>query len=102
MSARFVMLVLVTGATGFLGRRVVSELQARHHSVRCLVHNPGGERVFPSLTPDVYYGNVSDPVALEVAALVVEVGIHPCAITRQRQRATFDRPIIESPLDGHF
>ena len=90
MSARFVMLVLVTGATGFLGRRVVSDLQARHHSVGCLVHYPGGERVFPSPTPDVYYGNVSDPVALEEAAKGVEVVIHLVAIIRQRQRATFE------------
>ena len=86
---RFVMLVLVTGAPGFLGRRVVSELQARRHTVRCLVHTPGGERIFPDRTPDIYYGNVTDAEALAEAAKGVEIVIHLVAIIRQRRRATF-------------
>ena len=84
------MLVLVTGATGFLGRRVVRELQERHHTVRCLVHTPGGERLFPDRTPDIYYGNVTDPEALAEAANGVDIVIHLVAIIRQRRRATFE------------
>lgn len=84
------MLVLVTGATGFLGRRVVRELQERHHTVRCLVHTPGGERLFPDPTPDIYYGSVTDTEALAEAAAGVEVMIHLVAIIRQRRRVTFE------------
>lgn len=84
------MLVLVTGATGFLGRRVVRELQERHHTVRCLVHTPGGERLFPDRTPDIYYGNVTDTEALAEAADGVDIVIHLVAIIRQRGRATFE------------
>ncbi|PKB65250.1 MAG: hypothetical protein BZY80_00740 [SAR202 cluster bacterium Io17-Chloro-G2] len=88
------MLVLVTGATGFLGRQVVRELQERHHTVRCLVHTPGGERIFPGRTtdiyPDIYYGNVTDTEALAEAANGVEIVIHLVAIIRQRRRATFE------------
>lgn len=84
------MLVLVTGATGFLGRRVVRELQERHHTVRCLVHTPGGERVFFDRTPDIYYGSVTDTEALAEAATGVDTVIHLVAIIRQRRRATFE------------
>ncbi|HWI40485.1 MAG TPA: NAD(P)H-binding protein [Verrucomicrobiae bacterium] len=36
-------IVLVTGATGFIGRRLVPELLRRGRRVRCLVRNPGVE-----------------------------------------------------------
>ena len=84
------MLVLVTGSTGFLGRRVVKELLERHHTVRCLVHTPGGERLFPGRAPDIYYGNVNDMEALSEAAAGVDAAIHLVAIIRQRGRATFE------------
>ena len=83
------MLVLVTGSTGFLGRRVVTELLGKHHSVRCLVHNPGGERIFPGRAPDVYYGNVNDMGAISEAAQGVDVAIHLVAVIRERQQTTF-------------
>jgi NADH dehydrogenase len=85
------MLVLVTGATGFLGRRVVKELQAHHHRVRCLVHTPGQERLFPDRSVDVHYGSVSDPAALAGAFYDVEVVIHLVGILRQRRWRTFDQ-----------
>ncbi|PKB83235.1 MAG: hypothetical protein BZY88_02790 [SAR202 cluster bacterium Io17-Chloro-G9] len=84
------MLVLVTGATGFLGRRVVQHLLDHHHSVRCLVHTPGGERIFEDRSLDIYYGNVSDPEALSEALQGVDAVIHLVAIIRQRRGATFD------------
>lgn len=84
------MLVLVTGATGFLGRRVVHHLLEHHHAVRCLVHNPGGERVFADRSLEIYYGGVNDPEALSEALHGVDAVIHLVGIIRQRRRATFD------------
>ena len=84
------MLVLVTGATGFLGRRVVRHLQERHHSVRCLVHTPGAERVFANRSVDVYYGGVDDTEQLDEAHHGVDVVIHLVAVIRQRRKVTFD------------
>lgn len=84
------MLVLVTGATGFLGRRVVQRLLEHHYDVRCLVHTPGGERVFDDRSLDMYYGSVTDPEALSEALQGVDAVIHLVAIIRQRRRATFD------------
>ena len=85
------MVVLVTGATGFLGRRVVGELMRRHYPVRCLVHSPGSERVFPDSSVDVHYGSVLDTTALTVACQGVETIIHLVAVIRERRNSTFDQ-----------
>ena len=84
------MLVLVTGATGFLGRRVVSELLARHHQVRCLVHSPGGERLLDGLDVDVHYGNVLDAESISQAMYDVQSVVHLVGIIRARRGLTFD------------
>jgi nucleoside-diphosphate-sugar epimerase len=52
--------VLVTGASGFLGRVVCSELQERGHDVAALCRRPGSE---PSGTTAVA-GDLTDPQAL--------------------------------------
>jgi NADH dehydrogenase len=85
------MLVLVTGATGFLGRRVMQELLDHHYQVRCLVHTPGRERIFPDHSVNVQYGSISDPDALASACQGVDFVVHLAAIIRQRRGATFDR-----------
>ncbi|HLF04815.1 MAG TPA: NAD(P)H-binding protein, partial [Dehalococcoidia bacterium] len=61
------MLVLVTGATGFLGRRVVRELLDRGHQVRALVHTPGRESLFPEGPVEAHQGSLDDAEALAQA-----------------------------------
>ena len=85
------MLVLVTGATGFLGRRVVSELLAHHHQVRCLVHSPGNERLLDQRNVDVQYGSVYDIDSISQAMYDVQSVVHLVGIIRPRRGATFDR-----------
>ena len=84
------MLVLVTGATGFLGRNVVEELLARHHQVRCLVHSPGRERLFGKRDVEIHYGNVLDADSLQQAMYDVQSVVHLVGIIRQRRSSTFD------------
>ena len=85
------MLVLVTGATGFVGRLVVRELQDHHHRVRCLVHTPGRDRLFSDRSVEVQYGSVTDPAALAETFYDVEVVIHLVGIIRQGRRRSFDQ-----------
>ena len=84
------MTVLVTGPTGFLGRRVVNKLIDHSYQVRCLVHSPGRERMFPQDSVDVYYGDVNDPNALESAIQGVDQVIHLVAVIRRSRTATYD------------
>jgi len=85
------LLVLVTGATGFLGRRVVPALQERHHQVRCLVRTPGRERVFLPRTVDIQYGNVLNQDALAAAFNGVDAVIHLAGTIRRRNRNSYDQ-----------
>ena len=84
------MVVLVTGATGFLGRRVVRELLERRYEVRCLVHTPGRERIFPHRAVEVQYGSVQDPDALGNAFYDVEAVVHLVGIIRKKRRTGFE------------
>ncbi len=84
------MTVLVTGSTGFLGRRVVRKLLDHSYQVRCLVRRPGRERIFPPGSVDVYYGDISDADALSSACRGVEQVIHLVAVIRESRGATFD------------
>jgi NADH dehydrogenase len=84
------MVVLVTGSTGFLGRKVVQELLKHNHQVRCLVHTPGRERVFAPRSVDVQYGAVTDSDALASACRGVDAIIHLVAIILQKGQSSFD------------
>lgn len=84
------MVVLVTGGTGFLGRRVVHELLERGHQVRLLVHTPGSERMFSHREVEVQYGSVRDPVALSSAFYDVEAVVHLVGVIRPRRRDSFE------------
>ena len=82
--------VLVTGATGFLGRRVVQKLLEHNYQVRCLVRNPGRERIFPEGSVDVYYGDIDNIEALRSACRGVEQVVHLVAVIRESGGATYD------------
>ncbi|MSQ07096.1 MAG: NAD-dependent epimerase/dehydratase family protein, partial [Dehalococcoidia bacterium] len=82
--------VLVTGATGFLGRRVVRELLDRGHRVRALVHTPGREALLPPGSVTVHQGSVSQPESLAAACWGVDAVVHLVAIIRRSKGASFD------------
>ncbi|MDX3517691.1 NAD(P)H-binding protein [Streptomyces scabiei] len=65
--------ILVTGATGTVGRQVVGELLARGHAVRALTRDASGA-AFPSEV-EVVQGDLSEPDSL-VPALDGVTGLH--------------------------
>lgn len=65
--------ILVTGATGTVGRQVVAELLARGHTVRALTRDPA-KADFPAGV-EVVRGDLTDPDSL-VPALVGVTGVH--------------------------
>ncbi len=60
-------LVLLTGATGYVGGRLLSRLEADSRRVRCLARHP--QSLLSRLTPDteVVEGDVLDPASLDRA-----------------------------------
>ena len=69
---------------------MVPELQEQHHQVRCLVHTPGRERVFPPRSVDIYYGNVLEPKSLDGAFYGVDAVVHLVGVIRRQNRLTYE------------
>jgi uncharacterized protein YbjT (DUF2867 family) len=76
--------VLVIGATGFLGRRVVAALRAEGHAVRCMVRNPDAAKDLAGESVEVVRGDMLDADAVTRAAASVRAVI-VCVHTLSRQ-----------------
>lgn len=74
------MKVLVTGGTGFLGRRIVSELASRHE-VRLLVRPTASRERFPAGV-EFAQGDVTDRASLLRAAAGCDAVIHAAALVK--------------------
>lgn len=87
------MRTLITGATGFLGRRLVAEL-APSHDLRVLVRplaGRGGSAGFPAGV-EVFAGDVTDPASLRRACEGCDAVVHGAALVKiLAPAAAFDR-----------
>ena len=68
--------VLVTGATGFFGTRLVQVLRGRGARVRALVRPTGYARRLEALGVEIARGDVTDPASLAAAAAGQRVVVH--------------------------
>ena len=76
--------VFVTGATGFIGRRLCQHLIAKGHFVRCLVRPNSDLSPLQYLSVELWRGNVNDPASLEGALEGIQTVIHLVGIIRER------------------
>ncbi|MBW8876875.1 MAG: NAD-dependent epimerase/dehydratase family protein [Acidobacteria bacterium] len=84
------MKVLVTGGTGFLGRRVVSELAPRH-ALRLLVRRGSSRERFPAGV-EFAEGDVTDRESLKRAVAGCDAVVHAAALVKiLAPREQFDR-----------
>ncbi|MFE7210199.1 SDR family oxidoreductase [Streptomyces sp. NPDC001698] len=68
---------LVTGATGYIGGRLVPELLGADHRVRCLARSPGKLRDHPwAARTEVVRGDVTDPESVAAALRDVDVAYY--------------------------
>jgi uncharacterized protein YbjT (DUF2867 family) len=65
-------LVLLTGATGYVGGRLLDELLAAGHRVRCLARRPDELRARVPAGVEVVAGDLLDPASLPPALQGVE------------------------------
>ena len=84
------MRILITGATGFLGRRVVAALAPRHE-LRLLVRPTASRERFPEGVGFVA-GDVTDPSSLAAGAAGCDAVLHAAALVKiDAPAAEFDR-----------
>ena len=88
-------MILVTGATGFIGRRVVAALASAGHPVRALVHTPSRAAVLSHLDAETAVGDVLDSGSLSRACEGVDTVVHLVAAIRESGRLTFQRVNFE-------
>lgn len=87
--------VLLTGATGFIGRYILAELLRQDYRVRCLVRDrshpklPDDERVEPVV------GNILSSAECTRAAIGCNAAIHLVGIIRQSGENTFKRVHVD-------
>jgi NADH dehydrogenase len=81
--------ILLTGATGNVGRQVLSRLTARGERIRVLVRDPrrlGNERV----RVQIALGDLSDPASFRNALRGVQTVVHLAASIRDQPRASIE------------
>jgi nucleoside-diphosphate-sugar epimerase len=99
-----VRVILLTGATGFLGERVARRLVAAGHDVRFFVRASSDRSVLHSLPLDYAVGDLADESSLEVALTgcetlvnIASIGFgHGPGIVRATKRAGVKRAIFFS------
>ena len=93
-------MILVTGATGFIGPRIVRALRERDRPVRALVRRPG-DRAATTLAAwgaELVSGDMTDPESLRRAVEGSDVVMHLVAI-RQGREEQFRRVMEEGTRD---
>ena len=81
--------VLVTGATGYLGRYLVKELNKQGYRVRALARNSNKLDDLSELIDEVFEGEVTKPETLNGICDGIDVVISSIGITRQKDGLTY-------------
>ncbi len=85
-------MILLTGATGFVGGNLAGELIDGGFRLRCLVRNPGRAARLKELGCEVVKGDITDPESvLDAVDSEIDTVIHLVGILVETRGATFER-----------
>jgi uncharacterized protein YbjT (DUF2867 family) len=87
-------LILVTGATGFIGPKVVRALRDAGHDVRALVRDRRSGSNVAALGAELFEGDVTDAASLRIAAQGCDTVVHLVAIITG-SAADFERVMVQ-------
>jgi nucleoside-diphosphate-sugar epimerase len=82
-------LILVTGATGFLGSHIAEVLVQHGFTVRCTVRSSSSTKWLEHLSIEKVNVNFSDEISLQKVCDGVDVVVHNAGITRAKNDAEF-------------
>jgi uncharacterized protein YbjT (DUF2867 family) len=86
--------ILVTGATGFIGPKIVHALRAEERDVRCLVRKPQRAETLKTWRCELVQGDVTDPASLRRAAAGCDAVVHLVSIITG-PRSDFERVMAQ-------
>ncbi len=79
-------MILVTGATGYIGRHLVNQLVAQGERPRCLVRDPNrAATILPADKVDFVHGDTTQPSLIKAAVQGIDTIIHTAFITADRK-----------------
>lgn len=85
-------MILITGASGFIGRHLVARLAQQNERPRCLVRDPGrAAQILPAAKVDLVVGDTTQPDTLRAAMQGVDTVIHMAFITADRKQSPGNR-----------
>jgi NADH dehydrogenase len=90
--------ILLTGGTGFVGRKIAHALRAEDRDVRCLVREPTRAETLSTWGCEVVRGDVTDAATLRRAVTGCDVVVHLVAIIAGR-RSEFERVMTRGTHD---
>jgi uncharacterized protein YbjT (DUF2867 family) len=90
--------ILVTGGTGFVGPKIVHELRAREHDVRCLVRDTARGSKLAAWGCELAVGDMTDAASLHSAVQGCDTVVHLVAI-RDGRPEEFERLMEQGTRD---
>src|SRR5260370_5334884 len=82
-------MILVTGATGYIGRYLVARLVAQEEPPRCLVRNINrAANILPAGKIEFVKGDTTSPATLETAVQGIDTTMHTAFITADHKQST--------------
>ena len=82
-------MILITGATGYIGRHLVSRLAAQGERPRCLVRDTRrAAEILPADKVELVQGDTTQPASLEAAMRGIDTIVHTAFITADHKQST--------------